>query len=249
MYTCGHADTIVISRCRRTVAKCSRGARLSPPEKWLKLKESGKLRLNFRGLEHPQARIPACRPAPALTLRLGQRCGVCHFRNATAEWNERVEAFERRVAEVRGMWGADEGQLASLEQQLEDLVQQRTIAQWDLRRQSPTEWHETPAKDTHLGPKVNRGSPLRRELQPEDLLEDQISPPCLDAQGVPFSTFWDFFVDRYMWMGPDLNWSESETFSCSVGSSRLHDESFSETTELERLAHLTISGEVFESGR
>ena len=174
---------------------------------------------------------------------------MCHFCSATAEWNERVEAFERRVAEVRGMWGADEGQLASLEQQLEDLIQQRTIAQWDLRRQSPTEWHETPTKNILLGSKINGGSPLRRELHPEDLLEDQISLPCVDAQGIPFSTFWDFFVDRYMWMGPDLNWSESGTLSNSVGNPRLHDESVSETSGWERLAHLTVSGNIIEDGR
>lgn len=45
-------------------------------------------------------------------------------------------------------------------------------------------------------------------MKAEDLeVEVENELPSTDEQGVPYSTIWDFFHDRYMWMGPEIDWS------------------------------------------
>ena len=125
------------------------------------------------------------------------------------EWSERVRAVELQVAAAREMWGADEGELARLEKILDDVLEQKSTAEWDLRQKYVTVWHEPPERTKRLGSRVSCGSPLRNELTSGDLdVEMTEELPSIDQNGLPFTTFWDFFLDRYMWMGPNIDWSQ-----------------------------------------
>lgn len=218
-YGCGHSDVIVTSKCRRTVAKVTRGAKLSPAEKWLDLKESGKLKLNFKHSDHPTLQVPACRPRVSLDLNMSSKCGVCLFQSQMEPWQARVASLEKDVAEARADWEADEGLLAKLENDLNEMNDQKGSEEWKCRRLFPTVRHLLPSKSSRLGERIDCGSPLRYELRPEDLVDDvdtQFSP--VDEQGIPFTSFWEFFTDRYMWMGPQIDWNDAENSGCDSNS-------------------------------
>jgi hypothetical protein len=44
----------------------------------------------------------------AFDLYVQQACGVCLFQKRMVDWGLRVEEPGKKVAEVRGMWNADE---------------------------------------------------------------------------------------------------------------------------------------------
>ena len=208
-YLCGHSDTIVISPCRRTAFKTKRSSTATPAEEWLRLKETGKLMSQWKPAEQIRGYVPACRPSPSLTISIRYTCGVCLFEEHMREWNTKVTTIEVEVSKARGIWEADDCLLWRLQQDLGEAFELKSSAEWRCRQQFPTMRHSPPAKRDEIGSKVNCGSPLRRELTATSLIaeiEEEARP--VDEQGVPYTTFWDFFSDRYMWMGPGIDWSE-----------------------------------------
>jgi hypothetical protein len=132
-------------------------------------------------------------------------------------WEPRIETLEREVAGARGLWDVDEIELAKLERNLNEALDEKSLAEWQCRLHFPTVRHVLPPRRSDPGCKTNSQSPLRRELNFEDLAElgedGQVGNEVAEAQdgdGVLYTTFWDFFADRYMWMGPRIEWSAEE---------------------------------------
>jgi hypothetical protein len=46
-------------------------------------------------------------------------------------------------------------------------------------------------------------------------VKDEPEMRAVDEHGIPYTTFWDFFSDRYLWLGPVLDWSE-ESVNCNI---------------------------------
>lgn len=142
---------------------------LSPPTKWLRLKENGKLKLRYKTPEPIFSHVPACRPTPSLVVKFGHICGVCLVAQLMQEWLPCIGTAEKLVAEARAMWGADDGTLTTREQELEVLFSQRDAAEWKCRLKCATVRHVAPPKSAKLGQVVRCGSRLRNELRLEDL--------------------------------------------------------------------------------
>jgi hypothetical protein len=135
-----------------------------------------------------------CSSKSGIELAAQSKCGPCLYEPFRKVWDARIAGVED---EMKKYPGSDEG--AELEDRLADLKDVRHKEEWACKKMFPTTIKERPSALKGIGEKVCERSPLSRELLPEDI-EDVTA-----LHMVYFSTFDDYCMDKYMWMGPQLD--------------------------------------------
>ncbi|KAF2431784.1 hypothetical protein EJ08DRAFT_659787 [Tothia fuscella] len=184
-YACGCGTTIRLSTCRATKFKYS----------W-----NPKTKLSSRKV--------MCHSKPFIDLTSSNVCGVCLFKPIREAWDMRISEMEERL-KIEDSWAPE---AAGLETQLAEWKEERDKEEWACKRSFPINRKEGPDCLKEIGEKIIARSPLSREVFPEDIDDFESGwTDCSDDDrpiNSPHSTFDDYFMDKYMWMGPYLNLPE-----------------------------------------
>jgi hypothetical protein len=195
-YSCSHSDLILRSKCRATRIKYTRKKSTNLPHNegygWTPV---------YTKQDTPYYQVAACKAHATLDINLNTRCGPCRFSAVKREWDK--EAAEIRVGGT--MMGVRGG---SLDQLLEELRVKREKEEWECRKMYPPKGKRGPETKNQLRCRSKGHSPLRNQLQPEDIddMEEVDWNELLETfdkdqneRDVDGGTFMDFFEDRYGW--------------------------------------------------
>lgn len=166
--------------------------------------------------ETPYYQVAACKAHATLEINLKTKCGPCRFSPVKRKWDR--EIAETRAGDGDTMMGARGGALNELR---EGLRLKREKEEWECRKMYPPEGKKGPINKMKLRKRVCRGSPLRNEIQPEDIedveevdwneLLDNFDKPEVEAE-IDGGAFMNFFEDRYGWYVSTLLLSSSTLY-------------------------------------
>ncbi|KAE9982305.1 hypothetical protein EG327_005893 [Venturia inaequalis] len=129
----------------------------------------------------------------------------------------------------------------ALDELLGELKEQRAKEEWGCRMMYPPEGKKGPVTKVQLRVRVDRSdSPLRNELQPEDIedveevdwnkLMEDFEKPLIEKE-IDGGTFMDFFEDHYGFWGPSIEFidADMDISSLQISDMEAKDESLNDS--------------------
>jgi len=151
-YSCDHGDLVLLSKCRATRSKVTRKKSPNFP-----CEECFSWKPIYTKENESTYQKAACKHLASLNINLRTRCGVCLFSVAKENW-------DKKIAQAKNTGGA-------LSEDFERLNEERDRVEWECRKMFPPERKTTPNLKLVRKEKVYLGSPLKKELKPEDVEE------------------------------------------------------------------------------